>query len=586
MQYYGLLSNSHTAALLSPEGSVDWLPFPRFDSPAVFARLLGGARNGYFVIRPTVPYTVNQQYIEDTNILVTRFQATGDGATGEATITDYLAIGSQELHRVVETDLPLELVIRPVFANGLIAAGLVLTETGASYEDPISGQSVQLMLTGDGAHYVSSTDQWALKPGHYDVRLIYHPDANCPELDVDEEAGAGHGLARNVQYWRRLARTSYQGPFLQQLKRSLLVLHGLSYRTNGAIIAAPTTSLPEQVGGKRQWDYRFAWVRDGCYAAEALLVSHESVAARRIIDFFINTVDLQGKPFKAPFFRVDGTLIRYERDLNWLNGFRGSRPVRDGNGATSQLQLDIEGALIWAMWRYYEECQDKEWLASYVDALESILGWVSENWEQVDCSLWEFRGEDDHYTHSKVMCWVSLHYGSRLMSAAGRDEVAARYQSVADTVRARVEARGFNQKLGIYTQRFEGDTVDAALLTLPLYGYVAADDPKFLNTLKRMEQDLVQHPWVYRYRNDMMGEAAHPFILASYWLARVYMRLGRREEAQRLLSDLLQYTTDLGLLGEHVDTETFEPRGNFPQGFSHLGAILAILELAQANPTS
>jgi GH15 family glucan-1,4-alpha-glucosidase len=172
------------------------------------------------------------------------------------------------------------------------------------------------------------------------------------------------------------------------------------------------------------------------------------------------------------------------------------------------------------------------------------------------------------------------------MAAAGRSEAAGQYHGVADTIRAQVEAHGFNQQLGIYTQRFQGDTVDAALLTLPLYGFVAADDPKFLNTLKRMEQDLVQYPWVYRYRSDMMGDAAHPFILASYWLARVYMRLGRRNEAKRLLANLFQYTTDLGLLGEHVDTDTYEPRGNFPQGFSHLGAILAILELDQAAPTS
>ncbi len=584
MEYYGLLSNSHTAALVSPDGSVDWLPFPRFDSPAVFAKLLGAGRNGYFVIKPTVPHRTEQHYIEDTNILLTRYTAT-EGATGEATVTDYLAIGSQELHRVVVSDLPLELVIRPVFQNGLIAAGLTLTDTGAMFEDPIDGESLQLMLAGQGARYIPSTDSWALDPGTYDVRLIHHPDSHSPELDLDPEAEAGHGLERNVQYWQRLAATTYQGPYLAQLKRSLLVLHGLSYRTNGAIVAAPTTSLPEQVGGERQWDYRFAWVRDGCYAAEALLVAGEHVAARRIIDFFINTVDLQGKPFKAPFFRVDGTLIRYERDLNWLNGFRGSRPVRDGNAATAQLQLDIEGALVWAMWRYHETCRDQEWLASYVDGLEFLLEWVARNWEQKDCCLWEFRGQDDHYTHSKVMCWVSLEYGSRLLAAVGRAETAARYHTAAESVRARVEAEGFNATLGIYTQRFGGDTVDAALLTLPLYGFVPADDPRFLGTLARMEQDLVQHPWVYRYRNDMMGEATHPFILASYWLARVYLQLGRLDEAEHILRDLFTHTTNLGLLGEHVDMDTNEPRGNFPQGFSHLGAILSILELATARAT-
>jgi GH15 family glucan-1,4-alpha-glucosidase len=579
LRFYAFLSNCYTAALVGPDGSVDWLPFPRFDSPAVFARLLGSERNGYFAIRPEHPYTARQRYIEDTNVLRTEFE-TEDGQS--ATIVDYLAIGSQELRRVVHAETPLQMVVRPVFQYGLIAAGMTMAEAGALYSNPLTGEAVQLVIQGhETAQYDPATDAWHLDPGRYEIRLIYHPDQTLRELDADLGPVSAPALRRNIRFWQRQSRVPYRGPFGRELKRSLLVLHGLTFRTNGAVIAAPTTSLPEVVGGTRQWDYRFAWVRDGCYAAEALLAAGEVVTPRRMLEFFLTCVDLQGKPFKAPFFRVDGTLIRGERELNWLKGYQGSRPVREGNAATSQLQLDIEGDLIWALWRYYSDTQDDQFLRSYASTLESILDWIARNWTGTDACLWEFRGQDDHYTHSKLMCWVALNYGARLLRAIGRRQSADRYRQVADQIKEAINQEGYNRERGTYTQAFGGTAVDAALLTLPLYGFVEADDPRFLGTLAAIQQDLVEGPWVYRYRNDMLGEAAHPFLLASYWLARVYIRLGRLTEAETLLRQLFDHATDLGLLGEHLDVDTGEPRGNFPQGFSHLGAVLAILELAE-----
>jgi GH15 family glucan-1,4-alpha-glucosidase len=579
VKYYGFLSNSYTAALVSADGSVDWLPFPRFDSPAVFAKLLGAERNGYFAIRPDRPYTAEQHYIDDTNVLKTVF-TTDEGGT--ATVIDYLAIGSQELRRVVTTNIPLDMVVRPVFQSGLIAAGIAITYPGALYTNPLSGEAVQLVVNGTHpARYLADRELWQLAPGRYDIRLIYHPELSASDLDWDVHADGVRALRRNIRYWQRLARMPYNGPFAREFRRSLLVLHGLTYRTNGAVIAAPTTSLPEVVGGTRQWDYRFAWVRDGCYAAEALLAAGEVVAPRRMLEFFLTSVDLQGKPFKAPFFRVDGTLIRGERELSWLKGFRGSRPVREGNAATAQQQLDIEGALIWALWRYYADTQDAQFVRSYAGTLESILDWVARHWDTPDASLWEFRGQDAHYTHSKLMCWVALHYGGRLLRAVGRRQSAERYRTLADQVRAKILADGYDADRNSYTQAFGSHVVDAALLTMPLYDFLPVDDPRFLGTLAAIEQDLVEGPWVYRYRTDMLGEAAHPFLLGSYWLARIYVRLGRLDDAETLLTEVFSHATDLGLLGEHLDVTTMEPRGNFPQGFSHLGAVLAILELAE-----
>jgi GH15 family glucan-1,4-alpha-glucosidase len=358
-----------------------------------------------------------------------------------------------------------------------------------------------------------------------------------------------------------------------------LVLHGLTYQTNGAIVAAPTTSLPETIGETRQWDYRFAWVRDGSYAAEALLLAGDHIGSRRFLDFLFNCVDLQGKPFQAPFFHVDGTLIRGEHSLNWLSGFQNSVPVREGNAATQQLQLDIEGDFLWTVWRYYELTQDREFLDFYWHRIRVLVHWVEANHHQKDASLWEFRDQDDYYTHSQLMCWVALNYGAKMAAAIDDVKLSERWARTAEKVRHLIDEHAYNPELRSYTQSYGGQAVDAALLVMPLYGYLEPDDPRFLGTLEQIERQLVNGQWVYRYATDMLGDAAHPFVLATFWLARVYVRLKRHADAERLLAGLLQYRTDLGLLGEHADAATGEPRGNFPQGFSHLGLVMTLIEM-------
>jgi len=320
-------------------------------------------------------------------------------------------------------------------------------------------------------------------------------------------------------------------------------------------------------------------VRDGSYAAEALLKAGDHVGSRRFLDFLLNCIDLQGKPFDAPFFHVDGTLIRGEHDLEWLTGFKESVPVREGNAATQQVQLDIEGDFLWAVWQYFASTQDVEFLKFYWHRLVVLVNWVEQNYHNKDASLWEFREQDDYYTHSQLMCWVALTYGARMADAVGDTDPAARWRAAAEEVRKHIETQAFNETLGTYTQAFNGKAVDAALLVMPLYGYCNADDPRFQGTLKEIEKQLVSGHWVYRYATDMLGTATHPFVLATWWLARVYIRLNRTADATALLDGLIQYQTNLGLLGEHADQETGEPRGNFPQGFSHLGLVMTLLEM-------
>jgi GH15 family glucan-1,4-alpha-glucosidase len=380
-----------------------------------------------------------------------------------------------------------------------------------------------------------------------------------------------------------MPRATYEGPYREAVDRSILVLRALTYRTNGTILAAPTTSLPETVGEERQWDYRFAWIRDASFAAEALLEVGDLVAARRVMGFFLNCIELDGKPFAAPFFHVDGTIIRGERDLGWLPGFRGSRPCREGNAATGQVQLDVEGDFLWVLYRYYALTEDRLYVRAYWQEVSLLAAWTVANWRLQDASLWEFRGADADYTHSKLMCWTALHYAAELAKAIGEPRQAVVWEREAGRVREAIETRAVVPGEGRYGQAFGSDRTDAALLLLPIYGFCAVDDPVFLATLRAIERDLVKDDWVYRYTGDMMGAAAHPFLIASSWLSRVYSRLGRIDRARSVLERLLSGRTDLGLLGEHVDMETGEPRGNFPQAFSHLGIVMAAVELQRAE---
>lgn len=607
-KFYGFLANGHTAALVSPEGSIDWLPWPRFDSSSVFSRLLGNETHGYYALEAVDSKAVEQRYLPGTNILETRWEGPG----GRALVRDYLAIGRPELRRLSTAGIPMMVTLRPSFGYGRLPPLVQPLEGGAVFRHPRSGESLVFRIRVDrgGAGWPQSDEllaedevgteavglRWFLPPGRYTLVLRYVADyarqgsAAGRTLVADAKyyaqsmamVGRDRSLTHNIRFWRQLPRGDYAGPYREALERSLLVLRGLIYRTNGAIIAAPTTSLPEIIGQGRQWDYRFVWVRDGSYAAEALLVAGDIIAARRFLEFLLNVIDLQGKPFQAPFYRVDATLTSGERELSWLPGFRGNRPVREGNAATHQQQLDIEGAFLWVVYRYYQVTGDKRFLRTYWQTLTILIDWVRENWHLPDAGLWEFRGQDKHHTHSKVMGWVTLHYGALLAEALGSAEQAAEWDRVAAAIRHDIELRGFNAERNRYTQCFGDEDLDASLLVMPLYGYTDVGTPRFQATLAEIERELVRGPWVHRYRGDMFGRATHPFVLASFWLVRVYIAMGHRDRARRLLVELMANRTDLGLLGEHADHETGEPRGNFPQAFSHLGLILAIMELDPA----
>lgn len=579
-RFYGFISNSYTAALVGPDGSVDWFPCPRFDSAAVFCRLLDDARGGFFAIRPEGPWESRQQYLDQTNLLKTTFQT----PDGQATILDFLPIGRTAIWRIVETPIPLVLTCRPTFNFGSCNAAYQIEDTGALFRHPAGTEALRLMI--DGPHTKrEQRDQWTIGPGHVVVVLRYAQDAEREAAQLTEPLTDESEMIQRTKTFWLLNRLPYQGPWAEAFHQSVMVLRGLTYRTNGAMVAAATTSLPEIIGAERQWDYRFVWVRDAAYGAEALLLAGDPVGCRRYLEFIFNTVDLVGKPFAAPFYRVDGTVSHGEQEIGWLAGYRNTRPVRIGNAASGQLQLDVAGDFLWVVYLYWLTTQDHTFIRDYWWAIETLVHWVAGHWQQEDASLWEFRDDDDRYTHSQVMCWVALKAGQVFAEKAlALPGLANHWAAQAQHVREDVWDHLRQSGVPYLTQGPRHPQLDAALLTLPLYGFLAPDDPVFRETLTQIENALVVDDRVYRYRQDNLGTAAHPFTLAGFWLARVYHRLGQADRRDALITAQIASMTDLGLFAEHIDRETGEPRGNFPQLFPHAGLITTLVE--RQNPSA
>lgn len=562
--FYGFLSNRVTAALVSPLGILEWLPWPRFDSDAAFCRLLDPEQGGFFSTLPKGRvWDSHQRYREGTLILET----TVHSAAGDASWIDFLPVGRDLFVRRIRSRIPLRLVCRPTFAFGARRSSVVPRRNGALFYSAEGREGLILEITGT-MRSGPALDVWEIGPGAVDVVIRYAGAPSSGSVDAMEAA--------TTRYWRE-QRLSYNGPWAEWFDQSIRVIRALTYRSNGALVAAATTSLPEIVGQGRQWDYRYVWIRDGAYGAEALLLAGDPVSCRQFLEFTLNVTDLVDKPYASPFVRVDGTLAYGERELRWMAGHRGSRPVRVGNAASRQLQVDVEGEVLWVVWRYWRMTGDRSFVRDYWWAIQAIADWILSGWEQPDASLWEFRGLRDEFVHSRVLCWVGLAAAERLAEeVVNRPDLARRWQAgrlaVEQSVWELEEASG----IGRFPQSRRSPQADAALLTLPLYGFVDVDHPAFQRTLEAIETELVHDGLVFRYRQDHLGEVAHPFTLAGFWLARVHLLRGDVARADAIFARQLEVATDLKLFAEHVDVFSGEPRGNFPQLFPHVGLVTTL----------
>ncbi len=581
----GLIGDTRTAVLVSRFGSVEWGCFPDFDSPAVFARLLG-ASGGHFTIAPRDRYTSRQFYEHGTNILVTEFET----STGRIRLRDFMPyvpnrkVATAEIHRVVECaqgHVALRITFSPRFSYGSVLPELLQCPEGVIARTP-TGDCMSLAssvaLQVDGA---DATADFELRAGE---ERIFIADWAASEVHPVPGYQSYRRIWETRKFWRSwIGRLNYHGRYRDAVERSLLTLKLLSYEPTGAIVAAPTTSLPEWIGGSRNWDYRFTWIRDSAFILGAFFRAGYIEEGTAYFDFILQRVfngDLK------ILCDIHGSMAVEEAELGNLEGFAGSKPVRVGNGAANQVQLDIYGSLLDAAWLYFEHggvITSTEW-----ERLREIVQVVLRIWDKPDSGIWEARSAQQHYTYSKVWAWVALDRGARIAERLASREDVAEWQQAAEQIRSTVLERAWNERGGFFAQYFGSDTVDASLLVMPETGFIAATDPRFVRTLSAIKAKL-GHPILpvfYRYDtgefDDGIGEPEGYFLLMSFWYVDALIAQGDLPAARAAIEQLLAMATPIGLYSECIDTENTHGHrflGNFPQGFSHLGLVNSVFKL-------
>ncbi len=596
---HALLSDRHSSALVDRSGSVEWLSFPRFDSPSVFGRLLG-AEAGHWRVSPADDWSSTRRYLDRTLVLETTFTT----ASGTLVLTDALAMGPDNGGHRLGRDVPHLLVRRVACTTGEV-------EVEVSYEPrPEYGLVVPLLGVVPGGVTARGGAEWlvlstpvplTVGAGSGRGRSVLHAGESvhlalhrstleqtpARVWSQDELAAA---LDNTVGAWRSWSdlHQSYEGPWADLVHHSGRVLQGLSFQPSGAIVAAATTSLPEGVGGERNWDYRYSWVRDASFTMEALWVA---ACPDEADDFFafMTTAAASGIGVGQSLqimFGVGGEHDLTERELPHLEGWRGSRPVRVGNGAWNQQQIDVYGELLGAAHRLADQLTSidddtKRFLVGCADT-------AAERWVEMDQGIWEVRGDPRHFLYSKVMCWVAL---DRAVSLAARLDATDRVDAwtrTRDQIRETVERDGWNDEAGAFTQYVGSTELDASNLMMAIVGFLPADDPRMLATIEATEQRLTDdNGLVYRYRTEvgvdgLAGEEG-TFLLCTFWLAQALALAGKVDRARAVFERAVAYINDVGLLAEEVDPATGELLGNFPQAFSHIGLINAAWAISEAE---
>ena len=580
---YGIIGDLHTVALVGENGSIDWYCVPAFDAPSVFGALLDAEKDGYFQIEPqqTSGVSRKQLYLPDTNILVTRFLT--ESGVGE--VTDFMPIqhATHQVDRhgiiravhVVHGSLSFAMTCRPAFNYARDTHSVHLSERGALFRSAslTLGLFSTVPLQEDGRGGVRATftladDQWA-----YFVLESAQEHEIIPQVSQYQQV-----LSETKDYWRNwLKQCRYQGRWREMVRRSALALKLLTYAPTGAVVAAPTTSLPEGIGGERNWDYRFTWLRDAGLTLQSLSLLGFDDEADAFTDWLLARF-LQFAPDQPlqPMYTITGELDMPEITLDHLDGYRKSRPVRIGNGAAKQVQMDVFGELLDALSLLVQRrgLYYRGWAQ-----LGRTMDWLSKHWQTLDKGIWEVRGGDRAFVHSRVMCWVAFDRALRMVHNQGLPAPVEQWSNARDAIYKEIMEQGWSEHKQSFVQYYGSDALDASALLISLTGLAAPTDPRMLKTLDRIQKELTHGPHVYRYRveeaaDDGLKGTEGTFSICSFWFVEALTRARRLEEAREHLEQMLTYANHLGLYAEEVGP-TGEALGNFPQAFTHLALIRA-----------
>lgn len=596
---YALIGDGRTAALVARDGSVDWCCWPRFDSPAVFCRLLDARRGGWFQVSPVGAYGASRRYLEDGNVVATTFTT----SSGTVRLTDLMPVpearppegdgraprreeSTGRLLRVVEGldgEVEIEVTFRPTFSYARADTRLAPHPGGATarFGSELLALACPAPLASDragalrGRVRVSAGDRLWLD-------LTYHAGGDRSPAPFDPtEAEAT--LSRTLAHWRgQSALCSYEGPYRSLVHRSAMALKLLTYQPTGAIVAAPTTSLPEEIGGVRNWDYRYTWLRDAgliLYALQSIGYHDEATG------FFgwLQRLCLHHRERIRIMYTVDGGECLPERTMDHLEGYRTSRPVRIGNGAAGQTQLDVYGGVLDAA-HLHLEAMHKPTEPGLLEVFRLLADRAAARWREADQGVWEVRGGPRHFLYSKLLCWVALDRALRLAASEGLTGDLGHWRRTRDDIRQAILTRGYDPQLGAFTQALGEPVLDASALAIPLVGFLPPADPRVRSTVERIRERLTSGGLVYRYlAEDGLPGGEATFALCSFWLVDNLALAGRLDEARGLFEKIVGYANDLGLMSEEIAPESGELLGNYPQGFTHLALIGSAVNIAETE---
>jgi alpha,alpha-trehalase len=601
---YAFLSDCHSLALVGRDASVEWACFHRFDGSPVFARILDRDRGGYFRIAPSGDFRATRRYLPHTNVLETRFET----ETGAVTVTDCLPVREDHTRPGVPERRPpghlllrrvrgeagtveLDMIFAPRFEYGMTTPFLELSGedlarvAGGPDELLLQSDLAPLRPTGTGG----CTARTTLAAGEERYVALTHARAGRLAVRRWSEVELRGRLEETVEFWTHWAdRCTYVGPYRDMVMRSALVLKGLIYDQSGAWAAAATTSLPEEIGGERNWDYRYTWLRDSAAMLAALSSIGYLDEAQHFTDWLMRTTVGRAEDLQI-VYGINGERLLHEVHLDHLEGYRGSRPVRIGNAAWNQFQLDTYGELLAVAWFITGQHGWRPITPHAASFIRDVVELNIQRWQEPGEGIWEIRGEPRHFVSSKLMAWLAVDRGIHMLDlgllpgSATDTALRERWERAREEIRTALETRGVDPKTGAFVQAFDHEALDASALQVGLRGFLPFDDPRILATIDRIEAELTRNGHVYRYLNEdgLPGETGS-FVFCTLWLVSALGRARRIGAAEAHLAQVLDCANDLGLLAEEIDPDSGEQLGNFPQGFSHLGVIAAVLNLDYA----